>query len=61
MRIIIAFVLGVVVTIGAAYVRDNSVAGTTDKPLVNWDEVGGVTHRATESARAEWNKLTNTK
>jgi len=58
MRSIIAFLLGIAVTIGAAYVHDTAVAGPTDKPLVNWDRFSGVTHSAFEAARNEWNRLT---
>ena len=50
MRSIIAFLLGIAVTIGAAYVHDTAVAGPTDKPLVNWDQLGGVTQAATFQA-----------
>ncbi len=59
MRSIISFLLGVAVTIGAAYVHDTAVASPTEKPIVNWDQFGGVTHDAIEAARIQWNKLTN--
>ncbi len=58
MRTIMAFLLGIAVTIGAAYVRDTTTAGPTVKPLVNWDQLGGVTRDAVEAARNQWNKLT---
>jgi len=58
MRGIISFVLGIAVTVGAAYVHDTAVAKPTDKPLVNWDQVSGVTHDAIDAARSQWNKLT---
>jgi hypothetical protein len=58
MRTIIAFLLGIVVTVGAAYVHDSAVAKPTDKPLVNWDQLGGVTQGAIDAARNQWNKLT---
>jgi hypothetical protein len=58
MRSIIAFLLGIAVTIGAAYVHDTAVAGPTDKPLVNWDQLQGVTHDAVDAARNQWNRLT---
>jgi hypothetical protein len=58
MRSILAFLLGVAVTIGAAYVRDTQAAGPTTKPLVNWDELGGVTHDAIDAARTQLNRLT---
>ena len=59
MRSIISFLLGVAVTIGAAYVHDTAVAKPTDKPIVNWDQFNGVTHDAIEAARSQWNKLTS--
>ncbi len=58
MRSIISFLLGIAVTVGAAWIHDTTVAKPTDKPLVNWDQVGGVTQDAIEAARAQWNKLT---
>jgi hypothetical protein len=58
MRIIIAFLLGIAVTVGAAYLHDSALAKATDKPLVNWDQLGGVTHDAMDAARNQWNKLT---
>jgi len=58
MRTIMAFLLGIAATIGGAYVRDNAVAGTAAKPLVNWDQLGGVTRDAVDAARNQWKKLT---
>jgi hypothetical protein len=58
MRSIIAFLLGIVVTVGAAYVHDSAMAGPTVKPLVNWGQLGDVTHDALDAARGQWNKLT---
>ena len=58
MRGIIAFLLGIAVTIGAAYVHDTTTAGPDVKPVVNWDQLGDVTHNAIEAVRAQWNKLT---
>ena len=58
MRSLFAFILGIAVTIGAAYVRDSATAGTTTKPLVNWDQLGEVTAGAIDAARSQWNKLT---
>jgi hypothetical protein len=49
--------MGIAVTIAAAYVHDTGIARAPDKPLVNWDQVGGATHDAVEAARAEWNRL----
>jgi hypothetical protein len=59
MRSIISFLLGIAVTIGAAWVHDTAVAKPTDKRIVNWDQFADVTHEALEVARSQWNKLTN--
>jgi hypothetical protein len=37
MRALLAFILGILVTIGGIFVHDTMVAGT--KPFVNWDTV----------------------
>ena len=58
MRVIFAFILGIVVTVGAAYIRDAATASATTKPLVNWDQVGDITASALGAARSQWNKLT---
>ena len=58
MRTIVAFLVGIAVTIGAAYVHDTMVASAAAKPLVNWDQLGGVTRDAVDAARNQWNKLT---
>ena len=58
MRTLIAFILGIVVTIGAAYVHDTTVALPTDKPLVTWDQFNIVAHNAIEGVRNQWNKMT---
>jgi hypothetical protein len=58
MRTLIAFILGVVVTVGAAYVHDTTVALPTEKPLVNWDQFNTVAHNAIEGIRNQWNKMT---
>jgi hypothetical protein len=58
MRTIIAFLLGIAVTIGAAYVHDTTTAAPTVKPLVNWDQLADVTRDAVETLRAQWNRLT---
>ncbi|HEY2134876.1 MAG TPA: hypothetical protein VGH49_03250 [Xanthobacteraceae bacterium] len=58
MRTIIAFLLGIAVTIGAAYVHDTATAGPAAKPLVNWDQLGDVTRDAIDALKAQWSKLT---
>jgi hypothetical protein len=58
MRSIIAFLLGIAVTIGAAYVHDTATADPAVKPLVNWDQLASVTRDAVDAARAQWDRLT---
>jgi hypothetical protein len=58
MRSFFAFILGIVVTVGAAYIHDVVVASAATKPLVNWEQVGEVTAGALDSVRAQWNRLT---
>ena len=58
MRSIVAFILGIAVTIGAAYVRDTTTAGTAAKPIVNWDQLSEVVSGAMEAARTQWNRMT---
>jgi hypothetical protein len=61
MRTISAFLLGIMLTIGSAYVHDTAFALPSDKPLVNWDQFGVVTHSMAEGIRNQWNRLTNKK
>jgi hypothetical protein len=58
MRSLFAFILGIAFTVGAAYVRDNQVAGPSAKPLVNWPEVADSTHAAIDLARVQWGRWT---
>ena len=58
MRSIIAFLFGIIVTVAAAYVHDSMTSGPDAKPVVNWDNLSGVTHTALDAARDQWNKLT---
>lgn len=58
MRSLFAFLLGIVVTVGAAYLHDAAKAGTAAKPIVNWDQLNEVTAGAIDAARGQWNRLT---
>jgi hypothetical protein len=58
MRTFFAFILGILVTIGAAYLYDNVIAGAAAKPMVNWDVVKDNVSSVIESAQAQWSKLT---
>jgi hypothetical protein len=57
MRAFFAFVLGVVVTIGGAFIRDTSVTTPTQR-FVNWDVVGDSARAAIDSARAQLDRWT---
>lgn len=68
MRLLLGIILGVLLTIGGAYLYDSShsaldVAETApgnpaaQRPMVNWDVVGVKWQHLTESAHAEWTKL----
>ncbi|MFZ0093692.1 MAG: hypothetical protein WB563_00875 [Pseudolabrys sp.] len=63
MRVLIGVFLGVILTVGGAYLYDshNAVtaanAANVERPMVNWDVVGNNWNRLTERARAEWVRL----
>ena len=60
MRVLIGIVLGVLLTVGAAYLYDSHYATTTasansqQRPMVNWDVVSTKWNHLTQRARAEW-------
>jgi hypothetical protein len=55
MRFILGIVVGVVLTVGVAYVGDTMLG--SGKPLVNWDVVGSATGKITDFASGQWNKF----
>jgi hypothetical protein len=62
MRLFFGIILGAVLTVGAAYVYDNmsigrSVAGTTQRTMVNWDVVGDNWRTLKDKAIEGWSKL----
>jgi hypothetical protein len=66
MRVLFGIILGVFLTIGFAYVYDASTtrrsepttqANLAQRPMVNWDVVGGNWHGWSLSVRNTWNKL----
>jgi hypothetical protein len=61
MRSIFAFILGILVTVGGAYVHDNYAVGSDPaaKPMVNWDVVTDSARFAADRAREQWDKLTS--
>jgi len=63
MRVLFGIILGVLLTIGGAYLYDSRNGTTTantnsvQRPMVNWDVVGNKWNRLTDRARAEWVRL----
>jgi len=67
MRFFLGIIVGILLTVGGAYLYDNStsnagettgsVASTTDRPMVNWDVVDRNWTRWTSQLRQEWHKL----
>ena len=72
MRLILGILIGIAITIGAAYVHDMNIASaapaTSDggqaapdpaasRPVVNWDVLSAITHDGSEWVRAQWNKI----
>ncbi len=63
MRVLIGILLGIILTVGGAYLYDSHNAVTAansvnvERPMVNWDVVGNNWNRLTERARAEWVRL----
>ena len=71
MRLILGILIGIGLTLGAAYVHDMNLtgtpAGTADagqatpatagRPVVNWDVLADITHDQTSFIRTQWNKM----
>jgi len=57
MRFIFGFILGVAVTVAAAYVLDQREA-QAEKRVVNWDVVNEKVGAATKDASQVWNDFT---
>lgn len=68
MRLFLGIILGVLLTIGGAYLYDSSHsaldvaqapanAAAAQRPMVNWDVVGTKWQHLTERAQAEWTRL----
>ena len=57
MRVLFAFILGIAVTVGFAFVRDATVPAS-DQPFVNWNVVSASARGAIDSVRAQWDRLT---
>jgi hypothetical protein len=66
MRLLFGIILGVVITLGAAYLRDQTIPKgptfpyyeqLTAQRVVNWDVLGAIVKEQTERARAEVNRF----
>ena len=66
MRLIFGIILGVAITLGAAYLRDQTVPkgptfpyyeSLTAQRVVNWDVLAALIKEQSERARAEVNRL----
>ena len=56
MRFIFGLIIGVLLTVGGAYVAD-SMSGAAAKPMVNWDVVQKNLDNVTALAREGWKKI----
>jgi hypothetical protein len=62
MRLLLGIILGVLITVGGAYVYDSAHRPPTTtaqlhRPLVNWDVVGAKWDGLTTRARSEWTRI----
>ena len=67
MRLILGILIGIGITLGAAYVHDMNLPGTASasqpapdtagRPVVNWDVLSAITHDQTAFIRTQWNKM----
>jgi hypothetical protein len=64
MRTLIGIVIGILLTVGLAYVHDNNVTSDPvnprlqDRQIVNWDVFGAVTHDLQDGAGRIFHSLT---
>jgi hypothetical protein len=64
MRLLFGIILGIVITLGAAFLHDNNVppdppsATTGERQIVNWDILGDVARDQAAGIRRLWNRLT---
>jgi hypothetical protein len=63
MRFLLGVIVGIILTIGGAYLYDRTAAdaspasATAARPMVNWDVVDANWGRATSRLRREWDRL----
>jgi len=57
MRLLLGIVIGIALTIGAAYVHDTKTIGDQQR-LVNWEVAGGLARNAYDGVRGQIRELT---
>jgi hypothetical protein len=60
MRFAVGLIVGVLITIAAAYLRDAALPSGTGpevRPMVNWDVVDRSVHDLSETVRDQWARL----
>jgi hypothetical protein len=60
MRFALGVIVGVLITIAAAYLRDAALpggSGVEARPMVNWDVVDRSVHDLSETVREQWARL----
>jgi hypothetical protein len=58
MRFAVGLIVGVLITIAAAYLRDAALpSGPEARPMVNWDVVDRSVHDLSETVRDQWARL----
>jgi hypothetical protein len=66
MRLLLGIILGIILTIGVAYLHDASASGPSkaagqtsveQQPIVNWDVLGRNWQNLTLGVRNTWNNL----
>lgn len=63
MRMFFGIIVGILLTIGAAYVYDSmrntsGAEGSTDRPVVNWDVVNQGVKQLSTTVQDGWTRLT---
>jgi hypothetical protein len=56
MRALLAFILGIVITVGAAFVHDTMVASGASNPLVNWGNLHSSAQTIVDTVRSQFKK-----
>jgi hypothetical protein len=58
MRFAAGVLVGILITIAAAYLRDAALpSGADARPMVNWDVVDRSVHDFSETVREQWARL----